>query len=241
MALSIVQKIFGGSYGTSNSLAWPANTTAGNYLIAGYIFVGASGPGTIGGVTGYTLVNNWTNGVVQLYVWDYVNAPQQSGSPSTNTITTTNAVAFGGFLIEITPNATRDGSPAETTGSSSTPAGAAFTSTIANELILGIVAHGNTGINAQATFSAPSTGFAILDQAGGAHGSTSPRAAAQIGVLDQSVSSTGTFTPSCTASFSAPWIGVTIGLSVATTADDLSWYRRPSTFYETIEEEVLYG
>ncbi len=175
--------------GTTTTITWPSNTTAGNFLAAVISSRNESSVTAPGWVTA-------TSKIFQSSRTLYIMYAENCSAVST-TVFTTDATAQQICAAEYSGMATSSsldtGIVASAVGTSTTPAsGATGTSTQADELWIGAI-----GTISNITFSLPTNSFLIYstDSAG------IPNAA----LLDQVVSSTGTANAGCTISSSVAW------------------------------------
>lgn len=155
---------------TSVSVSWPAPTTANNYLTAAVVFSGGN-PGTITPPTNWvqrgTTQNSGSN--VSIAVFEVVNAASQSGSQSWSWTNASNVakvtIAEYSGCATSSPN---DGTDSINTGSSSTLASSAFTTTNANDLIVFYAAQGITTTAAGITLSSPLPSGTVIRESNGA-------------------------------------------------------------------------
>lgn len=217
----------GASNGTSLTATFVGTTTAGHYLSFYIQFSG--NPGTVT-ATGWTLVNNWTNGSAQCYLFEKVNAAATvAASASWTSATTAAALAIdvaGGDTV--TP---RNGAPVETTGTGTAMSGGSLTTSNATVLLLSFMGQGSTGLSAY-SYSSPGggTGAAIAGQNASTH-SSAPFQSAGVACVDFATSATGSYAGTANSNISGAWTGVTIAVqpssSPATPAE--SFLRRNVT------------
>jgi hypothetical protein len=240
VAPAIAQSVSGGGFvsgGSPFGTTLGSNTGAGNYLLAAFTFTG--NPGTLTGTIitsfGFSLINKFVNGNTNLVIYELVNAASIPNS-SVLSFQPTNAGAHAFTFLEITGADTvtpRDGSPATNSGTSTSPLGGSFTSSVATELILTFLGITVAGANGTFTFSSPTggTGVAIAKQATGNNGIATPRDTAGICALSLGVTSIGTYALGATSSLSQAWEGVAIGIqgpsSPSTPVE--TWIRRNVT------------
>jgi hypothetical protein len=190
--------------GTSNSIGatWGQNTTAGNLLVALVAFYGTSQ--TVTAPAGWVQVGSTTNnGSCNTTLWYYANAPAQ-GSTGNFSVTTTPTcmaimVAEYNHIILSSPE---DGSGNSSTGMSSSPATGSQTTANANDLLVGSVAQA-ASVGPSITFSAPTNSFTLETQVQASGGG--PILA--VGLVDELVTSTGTYSSGVTSTKSTTWCG----------------------------------
>jgi hypothetical protein len=191
------------SHSISATFANPS--TSGNLLIATL----STSDKTIsfGGISGFTQFNSVTNGNEEIYLF------YRAGAPVTSTITIT-ASGGTGFSSEtlviaeyggIAPTPT-DGASLTSTGSSTSPASASLTTSNAQDLIIWVIGQRTTA-NSGPSFSAPTNGFTLRAQTSDVNQDNSPSSyvGTAIALLDNIVSSTGTYSSAVTSTVSDQW------------------------------------
>lgn len=191
MAIARVQTTKGSSIGgTTVSASWNATTTAGNLLVA-CVFITPNG--TITPPSGWSSCTALsTSSTVQIFY--YTNAPAQNATGNfTYSTGASNIVLHEYSGCDTTSPLDQQA----TNNASSTTAntGTTGTTTLADEVCFGAVVSVGT-----ANYSAPTNSFAII--------TTNKPSGSSMATVERIVSSTGTYTCSCTQSGSAAnWWG----------------------------------
>lgn len=221
MAIAFVRSLAGSTFandgsaaGGSVAITWPSATSAGNWLLAGVIYPASS---TVTAPTAWSgtelSASPFSSGTTCfMRVYKIANAPSQSGTQTFTFGTTQHAAAM--FFAEYSGVATSfelDGTPNSNSGNSASPAGSAYTTTVANDGVISAVAQAST-TNLSATFSAATGGASIRGQAGIQDIGT-PAGSASLALLDELGVAAGTYTFGCTSNRSQTWIVVTLAVS----------------------------
>lgn len=209
MAITRVQTVSGSSANVASpssvAATWGSTTTAGNLLIAAVY--------TAAVVSGFTTPSNWvligsavTNtGVLRLYY--IANAAARSGA-ETFSWTALASAAASLTLIEYSGIAA---APLDqnnsSTGTSAAPATGSVTTLQASELVLGFVGQVTTSATA-ISFSAPTGGFTLVGQQVTTNTHSAPSTQVDLGLLEDIVSSTGTYSSGCTSNTNSTWSGI---------------------------------
>jgi hypothetical protein len=200
----IVQEVKQTSQNTHVSFAITVSApTNGNTMIV--CIGGSTGSNPVGSVTQtgatYTDVYNAYNSLNSLYL-SYWVANNVSGAGTTITVNVnTSGDNFVAFAMEVSGLVTVSplDQTATNTGTSSSPdSGTTSTTTVNNELWVGLLAQNTAG---SSVYSAPTNGFTLQDQGGFA------AAAAPVGLFTKIVSTTGTADVSAHSSSSIFWLG----------------------------------
>ncbi len=202
-----------GSGGASVGPSWSAATLANSDLFAALVYDVTSTVSVPAAWSGSEITGSpFTNGAANLRVYHLPGAASQSGAQTFSFNTAPNAGV--GMLLEYTgakSSASLDGTPNSNTGNSVSPAGSAYTTTVANNGVISFVGQASATATATITFSAATGGSAIRGQATDASAVT-PKGNAGLAVLDELVVAVGTYTFGCTSNRSQVWVVVTLAI-----------------------------
>jgi len=202
--------------GTSLTLTWPSNTTAGNFLFLGVAVSGGSGT-TVNTPSGWTLlssnpIDNSTN--VRICTYYIENASSQSSV----TITTGSSVAIAAAAAEwsgVSLSSSFDVN-ASSTGFSTHPAtGTTGTTAQADEIAIGFTAGFIVG--AGVTQTSPTNSFVSIQTVQAGTGGAGARV--DLMLSDFLASSTGTFSMSTTVTVPYFWAGTVVTFKASATTD----------------------
>lgn len=206
MAIAFVQaNSNGSSSATSIAATYGSSQTSGNTNIIAILTGGSTQPTVSDTHTNsYSLATSASLPAQNMYLWLFIATNVAAGSSNQVTASTTGGAAY--FHIIITEysgvGSTLDGTPKSASNFGTTPATAALSTSNANDLVLGFASQLGAGGGLAA-----GTGYTLRQHVG---------SFPEIGLEDQIVTSTGSFT----GAFTSPnqwWVDITLAFQAAAT------------------------
>jgi hypothetical protein len=204
----------GGASGTSVAPNWFSGATgSGHWLLAAIAYDVSS---TVTPPSGWSEISGspFSNASCFLRVYTIKNCGVRSG---TETFTFgTQQTAAAALMIEYSGVGTTtdlDGTPNHNSSNSNSPTGSSYTTSVANDAVISIIAQGNASFTSGPVFSSPTGGSAIRGQTVTAD--ISPNGNAGIALLDELGVAVGSYTFGASSNRSETWVVVTLAIRPA--------------------------